>query len=466
MTAQVFLQQLATIVSPADILHDAESLANYGRDWTRLHTPAPLAVCFPRSTEQVSNVLRLASEHGVAVVPSGGRTGLAGGAVAADHELVLSLEKMNHIGAVCTSSRTIHVEAGAITDAVQAACEPLGLQWPVDFASSGSSHIGGNLATNAGGIRVIKYGMARRWVLGVKAVLMDGTILDMTTPLEKNNTGYDLTQLLIGSEGTLAVITEATLKLAPIPAATQVALFSVGSMESASDLLAFANTTAGARLMACEVMSRACLDVMQKHSGAFFPLEGNADYAVLIEVDGRDDTDAENCLTQIAERAFENETVLHAVIAQSAKDKAALWRWREGIGEALAKDGLLHKNDIAVPVMDIPAFTEALLTLAEKHRLTPFVFGHLGDGNLHVNTMKDAGASLDEFQKAMKAWNAELFVLLHDFRGSISAEHGIGLLKRDALKHTRCAAEIALFRQIKAAFDPRGLLNPGKVIVS
>ncbi len=437
-----------------------DDLVEYGRDWTRVHEPAPSAIAFPRSTEQVAAVVKLCCDHEVPVVPSGGRTGLAAGAVAKDGELVLSLERMRAIGEVSPVALTLHVEAGAITEAVHQKASERGLTWPVDFASKGSSQVGGNIATNAGGVKVIRYGLTRQWVLGLTVVTGTGEVLELGGALEKNNTGVDLRQLFIGTEGTLGIVTEATLKLAREPGHLDVFFFAV------EDLAAVLRVFEAARkgpfeVSAFEMLTDRCLARLHRHRGLSSPLETDASHYVLLEVESHDRA----ALDAWLEGVIEQELVLDGTLAAGLEQARKLWELREGISESLSATGLPHKNDIALPIDALPAFC-AELERAFEERYPDFevcLFGHIGDGNLHVNVMKPDEMDKAVFLSRVSEADAALFELVRAHRGSISAEHGIGLLKKKWLGYTRSEAEIALMRQMKAVLDPKGILNPGKV---
>ncbi|MBX3270954.1 MAG: FAD-binding oxidoreductase [Sandaracinaceae bacterium] len=457
MIAEAVLAELAAVL-PVET--DAETLAAYGKDWTRVHDPAPGAVVFPRSTGEVSRVMAICHRHGVPVVPSGGRTGLAGGAVAARGELVLSLERMRAIGPVDTVGRTVRVEAGAVTEAVHAAVEPHDLTWPVDFASKGSSQVGGNIATNAGGVKVIRYGLTRQWVLGLTVVLADGRVLDLDAALEKNNTGVDLRQLFIGSEGTLGVITEATLKLSRLPGHLDVFFLGVGSL--AGVLRVFEAARGGPfTISAFEMLTDRCLARLTRHRGLVSPLSAPATHYVLLEVEAPDRDRLDAWMEELVER----ELVTDGVRAAGHEQARALWELREGISESLSATGLPHKNDVALPIAALPAFCAALEQTFEARYpgWEICLFGHIGDGNLHVNVMKPDALDKAAFLARAHEADRAIFELVRAHRGSISAEHGIGLLKREWLGYTRSPDEIALMKGLKRVLDPTGILNPGKV---
>jgi len=461
MDASDLLAALRGIVGEDGVVTEADALVTYGQDWTRAVDPRAQAVCFPRSTEEVSRVLAACSRAGVAVVPSGGRTGLAAGAVAAHGELVLSLERMHAIGEVDATALTVHVEAGAVTQAVHERCAKHGLFWPIDLGSKGSCQVGGNLSTNAGGLRVIRYGGTRGWVLGVVAVKMDGEVLRTGGARIKDNTGYDLRDLLIGSEGTLAVITEATLKLVRLPAVPRVMLFALRDLDAVLGLLGRARK-GPFELCAFEFFQDACLVEVERMLNGRSPFAARAPVYALVEVEPRGDDDA---LAAWIEDALAQEGVQDGVLASSEKQARDLWRLRENITESLARGGLMHKADISVPVATLPAFVHELVEMlrARVAGVALFLFGHIGDGNVHVNLQKPADMSREEFLDRAHDVDHAMGALLAAHGGSVSAEHGIGLLKKELLGYTRSEVELALFRGIKKVFDPQGLLNPGKI---
>jgi glycolate oxidase subunit GlcD len=450
---------------PADFMtREADELKTFGKDWTKVHAPNPAAVVFPRTTEEVSKFLKLCSQHRIAVVPSGGRTGLAGGAVAANGEMVLSLTRMNKMGAVDPLSQVVRVQAGAVTEAVHKHCEPHGLTWPVDFASKGSSHVGGNISTNAGGVKVIHYGMTRNWVLGLQVVTMNGDILELNGALEKNNTGVDLRQLFIGSEGTLGVVTEATLKLTRLPEHLDVFFFAV--REFSDVLTLFLEARKGPfTLQAYECLLHNCLEAVVWNLGVKSPFTEKHGAYVLMEVERPTTPEAQARLDEWLASLFERGLIQDGTLAQSPREAKELWMLREAVAESLTRKAFLHKNDIAVPVSELETFLGAMMKVFESKYpgLDAYVFGHIGDGNLHVNTLMSEGMEREEFLKRAKAADHDLFELVRRHQGSVSAEHGIGLLKKEALRYSRTPAELALFRSLKLALDPQNLLNPGKV---
>lgn len=443
------------------VSQDRAELQEYGRDWTRILEPDPSAVVFPGSTAQVADLLRLCSEYDVPVVPSGGRTGLAGGAVAAAGEVVLSLSRMRSMDPVDEVGMTVRVDAGAVTEAVHEHCRASGLFWPVDFASKGSSQVGGNLATNAGGVKVIRYGHTRQWVLGVRVVTMAGEVLELNGALEKNNTGLDLRQLFIGSEGTLGVITEARLKLCPLPPRCDVLLFSLSSLEDVLRLFRDVRRQPFV-LSAFEFFTDRCMKRLLRHRKVHNPLAGSAGYYALVELEDP----AESTLEQWLSEVLDGDCVVDGTLAQTQAQARELWSLREGISESLSATGFPHKNDIALPVHSLTDFCVEMNSLfaAEYPDWEICLFGHIGDGNLHVNIMKPDRMTTEDFMKHTHDADAAMFDLVRKYEGSVSAEHGIGLLKKPWLAHTRSAEEIELMRQVKRVLDPKGLLNPGKVL--
>jgi FAD/FMN-containing dehydrogenase len=490
---EAFLQAVRSEL-PADLLSfDEADRIEYGRDWTRTHAPAPSAIAFPRSGAEVATLLRLCNQHRVPVVPSGGRTGLAGGAVAASGELVLSLARMSAIGPVDEIAQTVRVQAGAVLQAVHERCAEHGLLWPIDLAAKGSCQIGGNLATNAGGVKVIRYGLVRQWVLGLQVATASGELLELNGALEKNNTGTDLRQLFIGSEGTLGVITEATLKLVRQPAALYVLLFQLPDLQAVLRLFRAARR-APLSLQAFEFFTQRCLDLVVAQRGLRPPFpppgpeltgdsDGNRPCYALVELEGtRAPHDAPGDLGAPADlgalegwfgEVLDSGLALDGVLAQSAQQAAELWAYRESISESLSRagHGIVHKNDVALPIAQLVPFCAEVESFFAAHYpgWPVFTFGHIGDGNLHINVLKPQGPeghealSTPEFRARASEVDRELFERVRAHRGSISAEHGIGLLKKAYLRYSRTPAELALLRAIKSALDPNGILNPGKI---
>ncbi len=455
-----FLSALKSALSEGVLLTGAEECIPYATDWTKTPGQAD-AVAVPRSVAEVSKVLALCHQHAVGVVPSGGRTGLAAGAVPAAGQLVLSLEKLNRLGTVSQLSRTLRVGAGVITESVHQHCEAANLTWPIDLASKGSCQIGGNLSTNAGGLRVIRHGMARKWVTGLQVVTMSGSILELNSDLEKNNTGYDLLQLMVGSEGTLGVITEATLKLAPISRDVNKAVFFFALKSIEGLPYVFEKARQGPfDILAFEFFSHRCLRAVEEKLKRKSRLAQSGVFYVVMEVAGPESRDA------WLEALLAGGMVVDALQAESSEDRKAVWGLREGITESIALTGRARKHDLSVPIASVaPFLTELEAALQkDKYALELFLFGHFGDGSPHVNLVNPSGTSFDAFNRDCDRFEDVLFPLLQKYRGSISSEHGIGLLKKKWLGFSRTAEEIRIFRGIKAALDPKALLNPGKIL--
>ena len=457
------LDDLACRLPGLRLLTGPGNLEHYARDWTRRWTPAPLAVALPASVEEVQGIVRWANEHRVAIVPSGGRTGLSGGAVAAHGELVLSLERMNRVLGFDAADRTLTVQPGMPLEAVHAAAREHGLVYPVDFAARGSCSIGGNVATNAGGIRVIRYGNTREWIAGLKVVAGSGELLELNRGLVKNSSGYDFRQLLIGSEGTLGIVVEATLKLAEPPPPSQVMLLALPDMDALMQV--FALFRQRLNLQAFEFFTDIALKHVLAH-GAQRAIDGDYPYYVVTEFDAADELAQETALAAF-EHAMEQGWVSDGAIAQSESQAAALWRLREGITESLAAHKP-YKNDVSVRISAVPAFLHEMQDLLgrEYPDIEVVWFGHIGDGNLHINVLRPEDLAEDAFIAQCEHVTKLLAETLHRHGGSISAEHGIGLVKRAYLESTRSAAEIALMRGVRQVFDPNGILNPGKVMTA
>jgi len=445
------------------LLSAPAELEYYGRDWTRRWTPAPLAIALPASIDEVQEIVRWANEERVAIVPSGGRTGLSGGAVAANGELVLSLERMNQVLDFNAVDRTLTVQPGVILQKVHEAAQEHELIYPVDFAARGSCSIGGNIATNAGGIRVIRYGNTREWIAGLKVVAGNGELLDLNRGLIKNSSGYDFRQLLIGSEGTLGIVVEATLKLAEPPPPSQVMLLALPDMDALMQVFALFRQRLS--LQAFEFFTDIALNHVLAH-GAQRAIDGDYPYYVVTEFDAADELAQETALAAF-EHALEQGWVSDGAIAQSETQATALWRLREGITESLAAHKP-YKNDVSVRISAVPAFLHEMQDLLSREYpdIEVVWFGHIGDGNLHINVLRPEGLAEDAFIAQCEHVTKLLAETLHRHGGSISAEHGIGLVKRAYLESTRSAAEIALMRGVRQVFDPNGILNPGKVMTA
>jgi FAD/FMN-containing dehydrogenase len=447
---------------------DEHDLAHYGTDRCRGGWPvAPAAVARPRNVTAVQAVVRACARAAVPIVPSGGRTGLAGGATATAGELVLSLERMRRILEVDAIAGWLRCEAGATVQAVRDAAAAVELLYPIDFASKGSAQIGGSIATNAGGVNVLRYGMTRQWVMGLRVVLASGEILDVGGPLVKNNTGYDLRQLFVGSEGTLGVVVEAVLALTRPPAGRIVAL--AGTSDEAAIVRLFARVRAsGLVCSAFECFDAASVRHVLAHRGQTGrgPLAAAAQH-VLVEFELAHEDQGEAALERLTDLFAAAETdgdVADVAVARTPAQQTALWAWREEISESLhGRDP--HKADVALPISVVPDFVRRWRAALEEHlpEVEAVCFGHIGDGNLHLNLLRPAAWPLDRFVARCAEFDESVYALVEELGGSISAEHGIGLLKRAHVHHTRSAVDLEVMRRVKHALDPSGLFNPGKL---
>ncbi|HET6803900.1 MAG TPA: FAD-binding oxidoreductase [Frateuria sp.] len=455
------LADLGARIPSLRLLTELADLIHYGRDWTRRWGPSPLAVALPGTGEEVQAIVRWANEHGVALVPSGGRTGLSGGAVAAQGELVLSLERMNRVLGFDATDRLLEVEAGITLQAVHEAARSHGLLYPVDFAARGSCTIGGNVATNAGGIRVIRYGTTREWIAGLTVIAGNGERLELNRGLIKNSSGYDLRHLMVGSEGTLGVVVGAQLKLTDPSPPAQTMLLALPHMDALMQV--FGLFRARLKLQAFEFFTDVALRHVLAH-GAQRAIDADLPYYVVAEYDALDDNDMHAALLAFEDGVREG-WISDGVIAQSEAQAATLWRLREGITESLAPRKP-YKNDIALRIGAMPAFLREMQALLAREypRMEVVWFGHIGDGNLHINVLPPEDMQPAEFIAHCERVTKLLADTLQRHGGSISAEHGIGLVKRAYLGSTRSAAEIALMRGMRTVFDPNGLLNPGKLV--
>ncbi|MEM7053636.1 MAG: FAD-binding oxidoreductase [Pseudomonadota bacterium] len=456
------ISNLPRLPSALETLADADSLQHYGRDWTRFWSPNPSSIVFPRSTGQVVELVQWARKHKIGLVPSGGRTGLSGGAVAMNGEVVVSFDKMRQVLALDTIEPSIQVQAGVPIGELQRIAADADLYYPVDWAAADSSQVGGSIATNAGGIRVLRYGMTRDWVHGLTVVTGAGEVLELNQGLIKNNAGLDLRHLMIGSEGTLGLITEAVLGLTQRPPERSVLLLAFSGLDAI--MRAFAALRAGLNLSAFEFFDAACVEAVHKQGNETFPLESDAPFYAVVEFDDVNGAGQEAALT-VFEQLVESEVVIDGLMSQSAAQAAELWRWRESISESIAND-VPYKNDLSVRISAVPNFLRDLDALVQKSypQFRVLWFGHIGDGNLHMNVLKPEDWAVEDFHAACNQLSPQVFELVRQHEGSLSAEHGVGLLKRDYLPMIRTAEELAIMRAIKQAFDPDGIMNPGKLL--
>ena len=457
---------LAERLGDAHVLVEAVDLEGHLVEARGLYRGTAVAVARPRDTEEVAFVVRACAEAGVPVVPQGGNTGLVGGGVP-HGGLVLSLARLDRIRALDSLNATLTAEAGCILKHVQEAAEEAGLLFPLSLASEGSCRIGGNLATNAGGTGVLAYGNARDLVLGLEVVLADGRIWNGLTALRKDNTGYDLKDLFIGSEGTLGIITAAVLKLFPRPKARATAFAGCTSAHAALDLFERLRGAAGA-LTAFEYIPRFGLEIVLKHvHGVVRPLAGDHAAYALIEVSApQTDADLQSLLETVLAQAIDDGVVADATIGSSEAQDAALWRLREQLSEVQAQEGDSIKHDVAVPVSRAADFIEAASRACEAALpgIRVCAFGHFGDGNIHFNLSQPIGMPKGVFLGHWERFNRIVHDIVAGMDGSIAAEHGVGLIKRDELLRYKDPVALDLMRTLKMALDPRGMLNPGKVI--
>ena len=451
--------QLDVLFGRRQLRRDADSLAKWGRDWTHSDVAAPSAIVFPESTDDVLALVQLANEHGLKLVPSGGRTGLSGGAVASNQEIVVSFDRMNKILDFSPVDRLLTCQAGVTTQSIQTYAADHGLFYPVDFAASGSSQIGGNIATNAGGIKVIRYGLTRDWIAGLKVVAGSGKVMDCNHGLVKNATGYDFRHLFIGSEGTLGFVVEAQIRLAPAPGPRGVMVLGIGEFRHILAVLAGFQSVI--TLSAFEFFSELALQKVIAHRDLARPLAEATAFYALLEFDA-DEVDA---ATSAFEQAVSEGWVSDAVLSQSEAQARALWQLREGISESLAAY-TPYKNDLSVRISELPDFLDEVdaLVRASYPDLEVCWYGHIGDGNLHLNILKPEGLSVAAFYERCHAISPLIFELVAARDGSISAEHGVGTLKRDFLNYSRSTDELEIMRALKAVFDPNQIMNPGKLL--
>ncbi len=471
MSHTALLQQLTAICGPANVLTEGD-LSAWEADWRKRARGKALAVVRPGTTEEVAQVVKACAQAGTSLVPQGGNTGLVVGSVPDDSgtQVVLSLQRMNRVRGLDAANLTLTAEAGCILQTLQETARQQGLLFPLSLAAEGSCTIGGNLATNAGGTQVLRYGNARELCLGLEVVTAQGEVWEGLSGLRKDNTGYDLRDLFIGSEGTLGVITAATLKLHPLPSARLTAWAAVPGMDEAVALLGLAQRELSASLTGFEVMGQFALSLVAKHfPQQRVPFHEATPYCVLLENSDHESAEhARAMFERLLEKALEEGLVTDAVVAENIAQAQQLWHVRESIPLAQAEEGLNIKHDISVPISAIPQFvreTDALLA-----RDIPGVrlvnFGHLGDGNLHYNVQAPAGGDARQFLLTQEAKvNDLVYEAVRRFGGSISAEHGVGSLKAGELVHHKSPVALSMMHAIKQALDPQNILNPGRVLL-
>lgn len=456
------LRSLRTAVPGLNVSTEAAILQSHGQDWTRFRQPAPLAVAFPAETSQVQALVRFAMGTGLGIVPSGGRTGLSGGAVAGNGELVVSMDRMRKILEFSPVDRTVSLQAGVVTATLQSFAREHGLYYPVSFASEGSSQIGGNIATNAGGIRVLRHGLTRERVSGLQAVTGTGELLDCNRGLIKNASGFDLRHLFIGSEGCLGVIVEATVNLVEPPPPAKVMFLGVSGLDALMKV--FETMRSGLRLSAFEFLTAAAMRHVRAGRRLAPPLTAECPLYVVTEFDCPGDEE-ENQALECFDACLQHGLLLDGVISQSERQNAELWQYREGISESITPYRP-YKNDLSVRVSKVPEFLRRMESLSSE--LCPEFevvwYGHIGDGNLHMNIIGPREMSASEFESRCHDISEQTYALTQKLEGSISAEHGIGILKQPWLDKVRSAPEIEVMQGIKRVLDPAGIMNPGKLL--
>ena len=461
------LAKFAAIVGEKFAITDPQSQTPYlveMRDLFRGHTPMVLR---PGSIAEVAAILKLANATGTPIVPQGGNTGLVGGQIPFRNEIVLSVNRLDRIREVDPASNTITVESGVTLQRTREAAAEVDRLYPQLLPSEGTCTIGGNLSTNAGGTAALAHGIARSHALGLEVVLADGRVLNNLSKLKKDNTGYDLKNLFIGAEGTLGIITAAVLRLVPRPRSIETGFAGVTSPEAALELLMLAQGRAGNDVTSFEIMTRRGIELVLEHaSGCRDPLASPHDWYVLIELSSQQRDGTRLLLEEILEQGLERGLVTDAAVADSLEQAEAFWRIREMFGEVQRHAGGSIKHDVSVPVAAVPAFiAEANAAVTELiPGARPLPFGHLGDGNIHYNVTQPVGADKAEYLKRWDDVNATVFAVVKKFGGSISAEHGIGVMKRDLLPSVKDPVALELMRSIKNLLDPNGILNPGKVL--
>ena len=463
------LANLSARLGAAHVLTDPEIIAGRLVEPRGLYHGRALAVVRPGSTAEVSAVVAACAAAGVSLVPQGGNTGLVGGQTPDEsgRQIIVSLERLRRVREIDALADTMIVEAGVTLAEAQAAADGADRLFPLSLASEGACTIGGNLSTNAGGVAVLAYGNARELTSGVEVVLADGRVVNALSKLRKDNTGYDLKDLFVGAEGTLGIITAAALKLFPKPRSRATAFVGVPTPEAALSLFRLARERLGASVVSFELIPRIALDFVLRHQhGARDPLEGRHDWYVLVEAASQVSSGLDDALTEMLGEAVERELVEDATLAATLDQRNAFWLLRESISDMQKYEGGSIKHDVSVPIASVPAFIAEATTAVEAFlpgaRVVPF--GHMGDGNIHFNVSQPVGADKDAYLERWESMNQVVHAIVARMHGSVSAEHGIGVLKRELLAQTKDAVALDVMRKVKAALDPMGLLNPGKVL--
>ena len=446
-------------LSPAQIVNtDIQKLSEYGTDWLNQWQGQAGVVLFPKTKDDLIHIVKWARVHKYPLIPAGGRTGLSGGTVALQKEVVVSFDKMDQLIEFNSWDRTVTLQSGYITQNLKDLAQEKGLYFPISFAAEGSSQVGGNIATNVGGVHVLRYGNIKRYVLGLEVVTGRGDLLKLGKGLVKNAVGYPLKELFIGSEGTLGLIASATLSLISAPKKPQVFLIGLEKSERMLDI--YKSFQDEMEILAFEFFTNQAVDYVLKHGDLNFPLSSRTPYYLLIEMEEKESEKA----FKLFESFYEKEWVKDGTLSQNSTQADEIWKLRENISEAIAF-AKPYKNDVSVRVSQITGFLKDLNQLLKQHYpyFESVVFGHLGDGNLHINILKPESWKKEDFIKECEKVNLVLFELIQKHEGSISAEHGIGLLKKNYLSYSCSPEEITLMKQIKTVFDPDNILNPGKI---
>jgi len=465
---QNFLSDISNIVGAKYVLSETDVMAEYLEERRGNYAGEAEAVVLPANSTEVASVVKLCADRHIPIVPQGGNTGLCGGAVSKRGQIILNLKRLNRITDVDPINDTMTVEAGCILADIQQAASGADRYFPLSLGAEGSCQIGGNLSTNAGGINVLRYGNAREQVLGLQAVLPDGQIWSDLNELRKNNTGYDLRNLLIGSEGTLGIITAAVLKLYPQPRQVETAFVALKDLDSCLKLLTAARTDSGGTLSSFELIPKLGIELAETHvPGCRNPLSTSSDWHIIMVYSSTaNGTDLRVALENTLENALDNAIISDAVISASETQTAQIWKIREGLVEAQQMVGERYTYDVSVKISQVPEFIERAGMLAQSKMtgIRPYAFGHIGDGNIHLSLFQPDDVDGTAFRSRLPEFDELIFDLVHEFGGSFSAEHGIGLLKLEEMSSYKDPAGLSVMRTIKQAVDPSNIMNPGKVL--
>ncbi len=460
------LARFVKVIGEKNAITDPDKQAPFLVEFRALWTGHSPVILRPGSTAEVAEILKIANETSTAIVPQGGNTGLVGGQIPHNGEVVLSLQRLDKIREVDPVSNTITCEAGVTLQRAREAAAGVDRLYPQLLPSEGSCTIGGNLSTNAGGTAALAHGIARSHALGLEVVLADGRVMNNLNKLKKDNTGYDLKNLFIGAEGTLGIITAAVLRLVPRPKSVETVWAAIPSVQAAVDLLGLATERTAGGVTSFEIMARDGIDIVIKHGGARDPLAARSPYSVLIELSSQHRSGLREVMEQILADGLERKLILDATICESVEQTKAFWRIREQFGEMQGREGGSIKHDVSVPVATIPAFIEEANAAAVKliPGSRPLPFGHVGDGNIHYNITQPVGADKAAFLKRWDDMNDVVYKIVLKYGGSVSAEHGVGIVKRDYLPKIKDPVAYELMKTLKRTLDPKGILNPGKVL--